>query len=275
MYKSGIIAAASATETLAGPDKPGQIIELRRDSMRRSKGPLALFARDLMTSPAVVAGSGAAVHEVARLMLQEGVSAVPVINDSGVAIGIASDGDLLGRRPDDIRRAWWLSLLADRVALGDVFGPYGERSVLDVMSAPLISISTGAAVQDIAETLQVHRIKRLPVIEDGKVLGIVSRADLLRVVQMIPRMRVEEESGAGLLSFLESMIGGNSLRGVPERSRAQEKRPDEEKRAAPSALSAKAFRDAVRAYKAESQDHTASFQARSAAQTRAGDKGAA
>ncbi|HEY6732190.1 MAG TPA: CBS domain-containing protein, partial [Roseiarcus sp.] len=141
----------------------------------------------------------------------------------------------------------------------DVFGPYGERSVLDVMSAPLISISTGAAVQDIAETLQVHRIKRLPVIEDGKVLGIVSRADLLRVVQMIPRMRIEEESGAGLLSFLESMIGGNSLRGVPERSRAQEKRPDEEKRAAPSALSAKAFRDAVRAYKAESQDHTQAF----------------
>jgi CBS domain-containing protein len=153
MYKSGIIAAAPATETLAGPDKPGQLIELRQDSMRRSKGPLALFARDLMTSPAVVAGSGAAVHEVARLMLQEGVSAVPVIDDSGVAIGIASDGDLLGRRPDDIRRAWWLSLLADRVALGDVFGPYGERSVLDVMSAPLISISTGAAVQDIAETL--------------------------------------------------------------------------------------------------------------------------
>ena len=259
MYKSGIIAAAPATETLAGPDKPGQIIELRQDGVRRSKGPLALFARDLMTSPAVVAGSGAAVHEVARLMLQEGVSAVPVINDSGVAIGIASDGDLLGRRPDDIRRAWWLSLLADRVALGDVFGPYGERSVLDVMSAPLISISTGAAVQDIAETLQVHRIKRLPVIEDGKVLGIVSRADLLRVVQMIPRMRVEGKSAAGLLSFLESMIGGNSLRGVPERSRAQEKRPDEEKRAAPSALSAKAFRDAVRAYKAESQDHTQAF----------------
>ena len=55
MYKSGIIAAAPATETLAGPDKPGQIIEPRRDSMRRSKGPLALFARDLMTSPAVVA----------------------------------------------------------------------------------------------------------------------------------------------------------------------------------------------------------------------------
>ena len=94
MYKSGIIAAASATETLAGPNKPGQIIELRQDSMRRSKGSLALFARDLMTSPAVVAESGAAVHEVARLMLQEGVSAVPVINDLGVAIGIASDGDL-------------------------------------------------------------------------------------------------------------------------------------------------------------------------------------
>ena len=275
MYKSGIIAAASATETLAGPDKPGQIIEPRQDSMRRSKGPLALFARDLMTSPAVVAESGAAVHEVARLMLQEGVSAVPVINDSGVAIGIASDGDLLGRRPDDIRRAWWLSLLADRVALGDVFGPYGERSVLDVMSAPLISISTGAAVQDIAETLQVHRIKRLPVIEDGKVLGIVSRADLLRVVQMIPRTRVEEESGAGLLSFLELMIGGNSLRGVPERSRAQ----DKSARRGKARRAKRPFRKGVSRRGPRIQGGIAgpytSFQARSAAQTRAGDKGAA
>ena len=57
MYRSGTIAAASTAEALAGPDKPGQIIEPRRDSMRRSKGPLALFARDLMTSPAVVAES--------------------------------------------------------------------------------------------------------------------------------------------------------------------------------------------------------------------------
>ena len=134
-------------------------------------------------------------------MLEEGVSAVPVINNSGLAIGIASDGDLLGRRSDDIRRAWWLSLLADRVALGDARPARGAFR-LDVMSAPLISISTGAPVQDIAETLQVHRIKRLPVIEDGKVFGIVSRADLLRVVKMIPRTRVEEESSSGLLSFL-------------------------------------------------------------------------
>jgi hypothetical protein len=100
----------------------------------------------------------------------------------------------------------------------------------------------------------VHRIKRLPVIEDGKVLGIVSRADLLRVVQMIPRMRVEEESGVGLLSFLESMIGGVSLRGIPEHRAAGDKPPDKETRAAPSAISAREFRDAVRAYKAETQD---------------------
>jgi len=257
MYKSGTM-AASAVETLAGLDTPSHRIELRRDSTRRSKRRLPLLARDLMTSPAVVAESSAAVQQVARLMLQKGVGAVPVVDDSGVAVGMASDGDLLGRRPDDNRRAWWLSLLADRVA-GDVFGAHGKRSVLDVMSAPLISISRNASVQDIAETLETHRIKRLPVIEEGKVLGVVSRADLLRVVQMIPRMRVEEESGVGLLSFLESMIGGASLRGIPEHRAAGDKPPDKEARAAPSAISAKEFRDAVRAYKAETQDQREAF----------------
>ncbi len=85
------------------------------------------------------------------------------------------------------------------------------------MSAPLISISAGAPVQDIAEALQAHRIKRLPVLEDGKLLGVVSRADLLCVVETIPRIR-SEDPGAGLLSFLELLIGGASLRGGLDRA---------------------------------------------------------
>jgi hypothetical protein len=65
--------------------------------------------------------------------------------------------------------------------------------------------------------------------------------------------------GAKLLDFLESLIGGMSLRGVPERPAALDEPPDEEKHAAPSGLSAEAFRDAVRAFKAESQDHKQTF----------------
>ena len=57
------------------------------------------------------------------------------------------------------------------------------------MSTPLITIPPAAPVQEIAEAMQAHRIKRLPVIEDGRVLGVVSRADLLCVVESLPRSR--------------------------------------------------------------------------------------
>jgi hypothetical protein len=190
-------------------------------------------------------------------MLDEGVNGVPVVDASGVAIGMASDGDLMGRRPDDGRRDWWLGMLADGAAAQEeAFGPGCDRLVREVMSTPLISIAPGAPAQYIAEALSAHRIKRLPVIEDGRVLGVVGRADLLCVVESVPRIRPEEEeAGAGILRFLESLIGGVSLRGVPERAAGA----TVEAAAAPeasraTALSAQAFRDSVHAFKAESFD---------------------
>ncbi|HZZ61839.1 MAG TPA: CBS domain-containing protein [Roseiarcus sp.] len=104
-----------------------------------------------------------------------------------------------------------------------------------------------------AETLQAHRIKRLPVIEDGRVRGVVSRSDLLCVVESVPTTRFEEESGAGILRFLESMIGGASLRGVVGRAGGGpfEKAPEPGK---PPVFSAAAFRNNVRAFKTESFD---------------------
>ncbi len=205
-----------------------------------------------MSSPAVVASESASVREVARLMLDHGVGGIPIIGASGAAIGMASDGDLMGRRADDGRGAWWLASLADGGLAGGNFGPGGDRPVRDVLSAPLITISPSAPVQDIAEALQAHRIKRLPVVRDGRVIGVVSRADLLCVVESVPRGRLEEENGPGILGFLESLIGGASLRGGAERSGGPSEagpRP-----AKPPVFSASAFRNSVRLYKTESHD---------------------
>jgi CBS domain-containing protein len=207
-----------------------------------------------MNSPAVVAAETATVREVARLMLEEGVGAVPVVDASGCAIGMASDGDLLGRRADG-RGAWWLDLLADGAGAKAGFGPDGERPVRAVMSAPLIAVAPAATVQDIAEALQTHRIKRLPVIDDGRVLGVVGGADLLCVVESIPRVRLDADSGAGILGFLESLIGGASLRGGLERTppppagtmtTGHAQRQD--------GYSAAAFRNNVRMYKNQTFD---------------------
>ena len=205
-----------------------------------------------MSSPAVVASDTSSVGEVARLMLDHEIGGVPIIDASGAAIGMASDGDLLGRRQEGARRRWWLAMLSDGGAPRDVQGPGGDRPVREVMSAPLVTIAPGAPVQDIAEALQAHRIKRLPVIEDGRVIGVISRADLLCVVESVPRIRLEGESGAGILGFLESLIGGASLRGVADRGGGpSDAAPQVHK---PRVFSASAFRSNVRTFKAESFD---------------------
>ncbi len=221
--------------------------------VQKSESALDLLAGDLMSSPPVVADDGASVRDVARLMLERGVGGVPVIDASGAAIGMASDGDLMGRRLDDRRWDWWLRMLADAAPLDDMFGSGLGRAVREVMSAPLIGISPGAPVQEIAETLQAHRMKRLPVIQDGRVLGVVSRVDLLCVVESVPRARLEEGGGAGVLRFLEFLIGGASLRGIVERGGGG---PSEEapKPPKPPVFSASTFRNNVRTFKAENFD---------------------
>ena len=222
--------------------------------VRHSESALYLLAADLMNSPPIVAADTASVREVARLMLEHRVGGVPVIDASGGAVGMASDGDLLGRRSSDGHPDWWLRILADGVSANEISGHGNDRPVREVMSAPLISISRGAPVQDIAEALQAHRIKRLPVIEDGRVLGIVSRADLLCVVESVPKARFEEDTGAGILGFLEFLIGGASLRGVLDRSGGGPSDGPTRQAPQPQMFSASAFRHNVHAFKEESFD---------------------
>jgi CBS domain-containing protein len=214
---------------------------------------LYLLAGDLMSSPAIAVRAAEPVSSVARLMLESGISGVPVLDAGGRAVGMASDGDLLGYR-DEARRASWLEMLATQ-SLSTGFPKEAlERPVGEVMSAPLITVSPKASVREIAEAFQAHRIKRLPVLDEERLVGVVSRADLLCLVDSLPAAPPARPDGAGLLGFLESMIGGASLRGVAERPTQPAQAPEEVKDTEPSALSADAFRDAVRACKAESLD---------------------
>src|SRR5208337_869824 len=220
-----------------------------------SESALYQLAADLMSSPSITARTTEPVSSVARLMLESGISGVPVLDAGGRPVGMVSDGDLLGRRGEG-RRSPWLEMLAKRSPPPE---NALERPVGEVMSAPLITISLKASVREIAETFQAHRIKRLPVLDGEGLVGVVTREDLLCLVESLPAAPpVRPEDGGGLLSFLESLIGGASLRGTLDRhiepAQAPQQAPQGEKDTAPSALSAEAIRDAVRACKAESQD---------------------
>ena len=120
----------------------------------------------------------------------------------------------------------------------------------------MITVSPKASVRDIAEAFQAHRIKRLPVLDGETLVGVVSRADLLCLVESLPAAApVRAGDGGDFLSFLRSMIGGASLRGGLEHS-PEPRRPATRKRTRRPAISTPdAFRDAVRACKAESLEH--------------------
>ncbi len=146
-----------------------------------------------MTTQVVSVLPGDSVEQVARVLLRHGISAVPVIGVDGALAGMVSEGDLIGpsrASQDSARRDWWLSLLADGETLSPEFLATlrsTERTAGDVMTAPAVTVTEAAEVTDIAELLTSRHIKRVPVLRDGRVVGIVSRFDLLRTIAGLAR----------------------------------------------------------------------------------------
>jgi CBS domain-containing protein len=144
-------------------------------------------ARDVMTTTVVTVTAGTTLRQVAQVLLDHGISAVPVLDAEGAPIGMVSEGDLITRNELErtSRRHWWLKLFADKSSPDDEFLAQLHspgRSAGDVMATPVVTIGEEADLTEVARLLGDHRIKRVPVLKEGRVTGIVSRADLLRVV---------------------------------------------------------------------------------------------
>lgn len=147
----------------------------------------SMLAKDLMTTDVVVVRPDTPAQDIARVLLDHAISAVPVVDGAGAPIGMVSEGDLIGRddAQRDARRDWWLALVAEGEALGKEFlSSLGARkeTASDIMVAPVITVDDTTEDLEIARLLRTYRIKRLPVVRDGRVVGIVSRADLLKAL---------------------------------------------------------------------------------------------
>lgn len=134
-----------------------------------------------MTSPPITVTPDTEVSEIAAILLEKRISAVPVLNEAGRLVGIVSEGDLLRRAETrtERRRPQWLEFLRDRNAMAADFVKSHGRSARDVMSTDVVTIAPDTELADIATLLERRRIKRVPVVEGGRVVGIVSRANLL------------------------------------------------------------------------------------------------
>ena len=144
-------------------------------------------AKDLMTTPAVVVSPQTSGVKIARILLDHGISAVPVVDDRGAVLGMVSEGDLLSRRNDkdarDSQRSWWLALLAEGEQISDRFLRHlrsNELTAKELMHSPAITVSESTQETEIASILNGSKIKRVPVTRNGKIVGIVSRADIIR-----------------------------------------------------------------------------------------------
>ena len=145
-------------------------------------------ATDVMTAPAVVVAPDAPVEEIARLLLKRGISAVPVAGSDGRLEGIVSEGDLVRRVElgTELHPSWWLVAFANEDAIAHDYAKSRGRRAADVMTREVVTVNEEAGLAEIAVLLERHRIKRVPVVRDQRVIGIVSRADLIRGLASLP-----------------------------------------------------------------------------------------
>ncbi|MFO0987399.1 MAG: CBS domain-containing protein [Alphaproteobacteria bacterium] len=143
-----------------------------------------MLAREIMTRNPVSVPASMPVEDCARLLLEKRISAVPVVDAANGVIGIVSEGDLIRRREAGTQRrySWWLELVSDPQAMARDFVKSSGHKVSDVMTRQVVSITEDMPLAAIAGVLEKRHIKRVPVMRDGKLVGIVSRADLVRAL---------------------------------------------------------------------------------------------
>jgi CBS domain-containing protein len=209
-------------------------------------------AREIMTTKIIAVRPETPASAIAHLLFEQGISAVPVIDESGAPIGMVSEGDLMPRDESEreARRDWWLKIIAEGETLSADYLEHVEdktRTAQQIMSTPVITVGETADIVEVAELLSAHRIKRLPVVRDGRLVGIVSRADLVRAVAF-PAKAAEPEPSLDRATDLVFPAKQLAALKTPERSAAPPA-PD------PDGLSADTFRGFVEQFEHDKVVH--------------------
>ena len=153
-------------------------------------------ASDVMTRGALTATADGTVEAAARLMLSHRVSGLPVVDAGGAVIGMVTEGDLLRRTEigTERQRGRWLELLLGPGRLAADYVHSHARKVGEVMTRDVIAIAPETPLAEAVTLMEQRHVKRLPVIDKGRLVGIVSRANLLSALL---EMLAEARPGAG------------------------------------------------------------------------------
>ena len=153
-------------------------------------------ARDVMVSPVITAHENDTVREVAQLLIEKHISAVPVVDEAGKLVGIVSEADLLHRTEAGTERpvSWWLSLISGERAIASEYIQSHAVKLKDLMTRDVQTARANTPLYEIADVLEEKHIKRVPIVsDDGALIGIVSRANIIQAVASAqPRLEISE-----------------------------------------------------------------------------------
>jgi len=140
--------------------------------------------KEVMTSPVISVPSDGSISQAIELMLQRRISGLPVVDQGGRLVGIVTEGDFLRRAETGTQRQRprWLEFLIGPGRLADEYTRTHGRRVHDVMTADPVTVSEETPIEEVVQIMEKHRIKRLPVLREQKLVGIVSRANLLHAL---------------------------------------------------------------------------------------------
>lgn len=161
-----------------------------------AKGEPDMNASDVMTKSVITGKPNTTVAEAAELMTRNRISAIPVLDEKGGIVGIVSEGDLMRRveGAKDQTRSWWLSMFTDSQSTTRGFIEERGQHLKDIMTRQVTTVKPDTPVGQIARQLEKKHIKRVPVVKDGKLLGIISRANLLQALAAQPVVHVGSEA---------------------------------------------------------------------------------
>ncbi|HXW27474.1 MAG TPA: CBS domain-containing protein [Xanthobacteraceae bacterium] len=144
-------------------------------------------AADIMSGRVISVAPDASITECVRLMLQHRISGLPVIDGAGRLVGVVTEGDFLRRveAGTERRRPRWLQFIAGPGRLADEYVHSHGRKVSEVMTREPVTVNEDTPVEDLVRVMEQRRIKRLPVMRGSRVVGIVSRANLLHALASV------------------------------------------------------------------------------------------
>ncbi|HUB64922.1 MAG TPA: CBS domain-containing protein [Methylocella sp.] len=178
-------------------------------------------ARDVMVHDVVTVGPDEDVSKAVQLLVNHDISALPVVDGELRVIGILSEADLLHREKlgTEKHRAWWLEAITPASMLAMDYAKSHGRKVAELMSEHVISANEDTSLSELANLLEKHRIKRLPILKDGKLVGIVSRANLIQALASAPSQPEKDQlADRGIRSAILARLAEQSWTDFGERN---------------------------------------------------------